>query len=63
MAGAGVPAPGAHAKSKDTGTSAKDCSVEHVDDNGNTVRTSTVPEGTRAGLVYYTNGERSAASR
>ncbi len=55
----GVPALGAAAESKDTGpsTSGRGCTVENVDDNGNTVSTSTVPEGTRVGLFYCKNGE------
>ena len=59
VAAVGVPALGAAAESKDTGpsTSGRGCTVEHVDDNGNTVSTSTVPEGTRVGLFYCKNGE------
>ncbi len=59
VAAVGVPALGAAAESKDTGptTSGRGCTVENVDDNGNTVSTSTVPEGTRVGLFYCKNGE------
>ena len=59
VAAVGVPALGAAAESKDTGpsTSGRGCTVEHVDDNGTTVGTSTVPEGTRVGLFYCKNGE------
>ncbi len=59
VAAIGVPALGAAAEPKDTGpsTSSRGCPVEHVDDNGTTVSTSTVPEGTRVGLFYCKNGE------
>jgi hypothetical protein len=35
----------------------KDCVVENVDDNGNTVSTSTVPEGTVVGVFHCSGGE------
>lgn len=59
VAAVGVPALGAAAEAKDTGpgTGGRGCTVENVDDNGNTVSTSTVPEGTRVGLFYCKNGE------
>lgn len=60
VAAVGVPALGASAESKDSGSGSgakKGCTVENVDDNGNTVSTSTVPEGTRIGLFYCKNGE------
>ena len=52
VASVGVPTLGAHAESKDTGTGAGGCIVEHEDGS-----TSTVPEGTRVGLFYCKNGE------
>jgi len=39
------------------GGSGGGCLVENVDANGNTVSTSTVPEGTRIGLFYCHNGQ------
>jgi hypothetical protein len=51
-----VPVP-AFAEPVNTTGGAKGCVVENVDANGNTVSTSTVPEGTRIGLFYCHNGE------
>ena len=51
-----VPLP-AFAEPVNTTGSGKGCLVENVDANGNTVSTSTVPEGTRIGLFYCKNGE------
>jgi hypothetical protein len=57
-AGVGVAYPASATAQPVKGTSGpKGCPVENVDANGNTVSTSTVPDGTRVGLFVCINGE------
>src|SRR5262245_59774639 len=53
----GVAALGAHAESEDTNSAPNGCPVDNVNDTGETVTTTPVPNGVRSGLVHCENGD------